>query len=211
MKPTAQKLYIHPDSIQIFRQRDLGPERRAKFAFRTDPEGALTAIVPISDDRLTSAAAVPRAAIYAWCGSSRPSESAAHGLSVMSFAGATRTVFLRAPRRLVTPTLSNCGVAKPRPTQGTPVPADVVTLDNPHLSSPENGRRKLPTETPNSVEGCPAGRAGRDAETYKGMSDHTARAKSLVSCPDSEETGIRFEKERVYGYSGGARRCPPDP
>ena len=35
------------------------------------------------------------------------------------------------------------------------------------------------------------------------------RAESLVSCPDSEErTGIRFEKERVYGYSGseGAAR-----
>lgn len=73
MKLTAQKFHIHPDSIQIFGQRDSGPECRAKFAFRTDPEGAFTAIVPISDDRLTSAAAVPRAAIYAWCGSSRPS------------------------------------------------------------------------------------------------------------------------------------------
>jgi hypothetical protein len=28
----------------------------------------------------------------------------------------------------------------------------------------------------------------------------------LTSCPDSEErTGIRLEKERVYGYSGGAK------
>ena len=33
-----------------------------------------------------------------------------------------------------------------------------------------------------------------------------ACAISLTSCPDSEErTGIRFEKERVYGYSGGAK------
>jgi transposase InsO family protein len=33
-----------------------------------------------------------------------------------------------------------------------------------------------------------------------------ACAISLTSCPDSaERTGIRFEKERVYGYSGGAK------
>ena len=32
------------------------------------------------------------------------------------------------------------------------------------------------------------------------------------SCPDSEErTGIRFEKERVYGYSGGAKALPGRP
>jgi hypothetical protein len=37
-------------------------------------------------------------------------------------------------------------------------------------------------------------------------------AISLTSCPDSEErTGIRFEKERVYGYSGGAKPLPGRP
>jgi hypothetical protein len=37
-------------------------------------------------------------------------------------------------------------------------------------------------------------------------------ARSLTSCPDSEErTGIRFEKERVYGYSGGAKALPGGP
>ena len=39
-----------------------------------------------------------------------------------------------------------------------------------------------------------------------------ACAISLTSCPDSEErTGIRFEKERVYGYSGGAKALPGRP
>jgi hypothetical protein len=39
-----------------------------------------------------------------------------------------------------------------------------------------------------------------------------ACAISLTSCPDSEErTGIRFEKERVYGYSGGAKPLPGRP
>jgi hypothetical protein len=37
-------------------------------------------------------------------------------------------------------------------------------------------------------------------------------AISLTSCPDSEErTGIRFEKERVYGYYGGAKALPGRP
>jgi hypothetical protein len=37
-------------------------------------------------------------------------------------------------------------------------------------------------------------------------------AISLTSCPDSEErTGIRFEKKRVYGYSGGAKALPGRP
>jgi len=39
--------------------------------------------------------------------------------------------------------------------------------------------------------------------------------QSLTSCPDREErTGVRFEKERVYGYSGGegaARQRPLAP
>ena len=36
-----------------------------------------------------------------------------------------------------------------------------------------------------------------------------ACAKTLPSCPDSEEmTGIRFERERVYGYSGGTKAPP---
>jgi hypothetical protein len=35
---------------------------------------------------------------------------------------------------------------------------------------------------------------------------------SLASCPDSEErTGLRFEKERVYGYSRGAKALPGRP
>ena len=39
-----------------------------------------------------------------------------------------------------------------------------------------------------------------------------ACAISLTSHPDSEErTGIRFEKERVYGYSGGAKALPGRP
>ena len=39
-----------------------------------------------------------------------------------------------------------------------------------------------------------------------------ACATSLTSCADSEErTGIRFEKERVYGYSGGAKALPGRP
>jgi Bacterial regulatory helix-turn-helix protein, lysR family len=39
-----------------------------------------------------------------------------------------------------------------------------------------------------------------------------ACAISLTSCPDREErTGIRFEKERVYGYSGGAKALPGRP
>jgi hypothetical protein len=39
-----------------------------------------------------------------------------------------------------------------------------------------------------------------------------ACAISLTSCPDSEErTGIRFEKERVYRYSDGAKALPADP
>jgi hypothetical protein len=39
-----------------------------------------------------------------------------------------------------------------------------------------------------------------------------ACARSLTSRPDSEErTGIRFEKERVYGYSGGAKALPGRP
>jgi hypothetical protein len=39
-----------------------------------------------------------------------------------------------------------------------------------------------------------------------------ACAISLTSCPDSEErTGIRFEKERVCGYSGGAKALPGRP
>ena len=39
-----------------------------------------------------------------------------------------------------------------------------------------------------------------------------ACAISLTSCPDGEErTGIRFEKERVYGYSGGAKALPGRP
>jgi len=39
-----------------------------------------------------------------------------------------------------------------------------------------------------------------------------ACARSLTSCPDSEErTGIRFEKGRVYGYSGGAKALPGRP
>ena len=34
----------------------------------------------------------------------------------------------------------------------------------------------------------------------------------LSDRPDSEErTGIRFEKERVYGYSGGAKALPGRP
>jgi hypothetical protein len=41
---------------------------------------------------------------------------------------------------------------------------------------------------------------------------HTLRAVALTSCPDREEmTGIRFEKERVYGYSGGAKALPGRP
>ena len=39
-----------------------------------------------------------------------------------------------------------------------------------------------------------------------------AWAISLTSCPDNEErTGVRFEKERVYGYSGGAKALPGRP
>jgi hypothetical protein len=39
-----------------------------------------------------------------------------------------------------------------------------------------------------------------------------ACAISLTSCPDREErTGIRFEKERVFGYSGGAKTLPGRP
>jgi hypothetical protein len=37
-------------------------------------------------------------------------------------------------------------------------------------------------------------------------------AISLTSCPDSEErTGVWFEKERVCGYSGGAKALPGRP
>ena len=40
----------------------------------------------------------------------------------------------------------------------------------------------------------------------------TAWAISLTSCSDGEErTGVRFEKERVYGYSGGATALPGRP
>jgi hypothetical protein len=39
-----------------------------------------------------------------------------------------------------------------------------------------------------------------------------AGAISLTSCPNSEErTGVRFKKERVYGYSGGAKALPGRP
>jgi hypothetical protein len=39
-----------------------------------------------------------------------------------------------------------------------------------------------------------------------GVVSTAACAIPLTSCPESEErTGIRFETERVYGYSGGAR------
>jgi len=39
-----------------------------------------------------------------------------------------------------------------------------------------------------------------------------ACAISLTSCPDREErTGVRLEKERVYGYSGGAKALPDRP
>jgi hypothetical protein len=39
-----------------------------------------------------------------------------------------------------------------------------------------------------------------------------ACAISVTSCFDSEErTGIRFEKERVYGYYGGAKALPGRP
>jgi hypothetical protein len=54
-------------------------------------------------------------------------------------------------------------------------------------------------------EGGPSGPSGAPRLT-------TARAISLTSRPDNEErTGIRFEKERVYGYSGGAKALPGRP
>ena len=63
--------------------------------------------------------------------------------------------------------------------------ADVVTTPFEPLTSAFEGQRRGPTD---------------------------AYAISLTSCPYSEErTGIRFEKERVYGYSGGAKAPPGRP
>jgi hypothetical protein len=54
--------------------------------------------------------------------------------------------------------------------------------------------------------------AGFEAQRRLRRGRTPACAISLTSCPDSEErTGIRFEKERVHGYSGGAKALPGRP
>ena len=147
MKLTAQKFHIHPNSIQIFGQRDSRPECRAKFAFRTDPERASTAIVPISDDRLTSARGYPAPQYTRGALVRVPAERGArpqrHELR--------RRDANRFPTRATKPRHANLEQLRSRQSRhrprATPVPADVLTLDNLHLSESKNGTRKLPTET----------------------------------------------------------------
>jgi hypothetical protein len=66
---------------------------------------------------------------------------------------------------------------------------------------------------PLEIIGAPEGIRTCDS-TFEGQrrGPTAARATLLTSYPDSEErTGIRFEKERGCGYSGGALALPGRP
>jgi len=73
-----------------------------------------------------------------------------------------------------------------------------------HFSDHERYPRGRPPASPLRLHAGRFERAGWNSRGWKALT--AACAISLTSCRDREErTGIRFEKERVYGYSGGAK------